>query len=156
VTAQRPKLPPIEVAEVPEEVGRTQVAALCWRSVKGKPEVLLVTSRETGRWVLPKGWPVKGRDAAGSARTEAWEEAGVEGKVQDTCVGLYAYHKRLGSDIDVPCIVAVYPIKVKSLADSYPEAGQRRRRWFTPAKAAERVDEPELRTLLRRFHPEAI
>jgi 8-oxo-dGTP pyrophosphatase MutT (NUDIX family) len=156
MTLQRRELPTIGVADIPEGEGRTQVAALCWRIEGGKLEVLLITSRETGRWVMPKGWPVKKATAAESASQEAWEEAGVQGKVQDTCIGLYAYHKVLGDDTDVPCVVAVYPLKVKSLSDKFPESAERRRRWFSPEKAAERVDEPELRDLLVRFDPKAL
>jgi 8-oxo-dGTP pyrophosphatase MutT (NUDIX family) len=156
MTVQRDSLPPIGVADIPEGKARTQVAALCWRVAEGKPQVLLVTSRETGRWVLPKGWPMAGKSAPESARTEAWEEAGVEGKVSDRCVGLYAYHKVLGPEKGVPCVVAVYPLKVKALADDFPERAERKRRWFSPKKAAQKVDEPELRELLQGFDPKSL
>jgi 8-oxo-dGTP pyrophosphatase MutT (NUDIX family) len=156
MTLQRRDLPTIGVADIPEGEGRTQIAALCWRMDGNKPEILLITSRETGRWVLPKGWPMKDISAADAAAQEAWEEAGVEGKVQDNCIGLYAYHKVLGDETDVPCIVAVYPLKVKALHDKFPEAAERKRSWFAPGKAAARVDEPELRDLIARFDPKAL
>jgi len=156
MTVQRNIPPPIGVADIPDGKARTQVAALCWRIEDGKPQVLLITSRETGRWVLPKGWPVEGKSAFESARTEAWEEAGVEGKVSDDCLGLYAYYKVLGPGMDVPCVVAVYPLKVKALADDFPERPERKRQWFSPKKAAQRVDEPELKELLRGFDPKAL
>lgn len=143
------KMPPIGVADVPKGAGKVQVAALPWRKREGKLQVLMVTSRETGRWVLPKGWAAKALSAPEAAQREAWEEAGVEGRVRDNCLGLYAYHKVLGPEDDVPCVVAVYPLKVKGLAEDFPERGERERRWFSPRKAAQKVDEPELKELLR-------
>jgi 8-oxo-dGTP pyrophosphatase MutT (NUDIX family) len=132
----------------------TQFAALCYRTTpKGAPRILLITSRETGRWVLPKGWPITGKSAAESAAREAFEEAGVEGKVDPHCLGLYSYSKVVAPERAVPCVVAVYPLLVKSLRSRFPERGQRRLRWFSPAKAASKVAEPELAELLARFTP---
>ena len=156
VTIQRREPPIIGIADIPQGKARSQVAALCWRQDKGKPEVLLITSRETGRWVIPKGWPMKDVGIAETAQVEAWEEAGVEGKLAGTCLGLYAYHKVLGSGADVPCMVAVFPLKVKSLKDDFPEAKARKRRWFSPKKAAARVDEPELKAIIAGFDPSAL
>lgn len=153
MTMQRRDMSPIAVADIPDGEARAQVAALCWRIEDGRPEVLLVTSRETGRWVVPKGWSMKGKSAAEAARREAWEEAGAEGRMTDVCLGVYAYTKVLGKDEDVPCIVELYPLKVKSLARKFPERAQRRRRWFGLKKAAQRVDEPELKALLLGFDP---
>ena len=70
-----------------------QVGALCWRLHKWRVQVLLVTSRDTGRWVLPKGWPMAGKTAEAAAAREAWEEAGVEGLVQAQSIGRYCYDK---------------------------------------------------------------
>ncbi len=131
---------------------RTQYGALCWRRAKDGVEVLLITSRDTGRWVIPKGWPIKGLSPEASAAREAWEEAGVEGEADPHCLGLYSYDKGLGPangpQRQVPCIVAVYSLHVKDLADRFPEVKQRRRKWFAPRKAARKVAEPELRALL--------
>lgn len=127
----------------------TQFAALCMRAgARDKLEILLITSRETGRWVLPKGWPIEGLDPARSAAREAWEEAGVIGTVDDTCLGHFSYEKTFGPAVAHPCLVAVYPLHVDRLADEFPEQGQRKRKWFTPAKAAEKVWEPGLAALL--------
>jgi len=131
---------------------RTQFGALCYRMVSGKPEVLLITSRRTGRWVIPKGWPMGAKTPGESALQEAWEEAGVKGKVTGTCLALYSYTKGVDGQ-DLPCAVMVYPVKVKDLCNAYPEAGQRKRKWMTPKKAATKVDEPELAHLLRKFDP---
>lgn len=135
-----------------------QYGALCWRLRQGALEVLLVTSRDTGRWVIPKGWPIKGLSPEASAAREAFEEAGAEGKPCPTCLGLYSYDKgliRAGDNvapmrIAVPCVVAVYGLKVKTLLPTWPEMHQRRRKWFNPRKAAQKVAEPELRALLEQ------
>ncbi|WP_233557242.1 NUDIX hydrolase [Gemmobacter lutimaris] len=132
---------------------RTQYAALCWRAGREGIEVLLITSRDTGRWVIPKGWPIDGLSPEASAAREAWEEAGVQGQPDAHCLGLYSYDKGLGRGEGpkretVPCVVAVYPLQVSALASSFPEEKQRRRKWFPPRKAARKVAEPELQALL--------
>ena len=141
-----------------EEVGRpmflrphrVQFAALCTRMMDGQPEVLLVTSRDTGRWIIPKGWPIDGMDGAGTARQEAWEEAGVKAKsVDPDPVGQFTYDKILKDGSPQPVLTNIYQIQVDSLSDDFPEAGQRERAWMSPQTAAERVREPELQDLLR-------
>lgn len=137
------------------EPALSQYGALCFRrSPKGKVRVLLVTSRDTGRWVLPKGWPMRDRTGGECALTEAFEEAGVFGRLIDRCIGYYSYRKVLSSKSDVPCVVAVYPVAVLSLRDRFPESDERSRKWFLPAEAAEKVAEPELQEILRRFDPD--
>lgn len=130
---------------------RNQCAAFCYRIVKQHPQLLLISSRETGRWILPKGWPMSDKTAAESAAREAWEEAGVEGKLRDLVLGLYAYDKLLPHNQAVPCIVAVYPLKVKKLHADFPERRERRRKWFDLKKAASRVHEPELSQIIAHF-----
>lgn len=125
-----------------------QFAALCWRMRRDKPEVLLITSRDTGRWVIPKGWQVVGKDGSASAAQEAWEEAGVTGTVGLKALGLYGYDKVLPGDMSLPCAVSVYPLRVAALARKFPERNERRRKWFTAEKAARKVAEFDLRALL--------
>ncbi|WP_431300403.1 NUDIX hydrolase [Tabrizicola sp. BL-A-41-H6] len=132
---------------------RIQYGALCWRRNGAAVEVLLITSRETGRWVIPKGWPMTGRAPEAAAAQEAWEEAGVRGQVNPVCLGRFGYMKCLTPEAVVPCAVAVYGVKVDSLADKFPEAKVRTRRWFEPAEAAASVDEPELARLIAGFTP---
>lgn len=142
---------------------RTQYGAICWRLRDGHIEVLLITSRDTGRWIIPKGWPIKGLSPEASAAQEAFEEAGVEGTTSPDCIGIYPYDKVLGKNVGsgdtpaqnvetMPCIVAVYPLQVSRLCKRYPESAQRRRKWFTPQKAATKVAEPELQSLLAGFN----
>ena len=135
---------------------RTQFGAFCWRQRKNGHEVLLVTSRRSKRWILPKGWPIDGATPADAALREAWEEAGVIGKVRPVCLGIYSYFKDLDADSDLPCVVAVFPVKVKSLSKDWPEKKHRKRRWVSPKKAAELVQEPELAALLRNSDPLAL
>lgn len=133
---------------------RTQFGALCYRVKQGKLKILLVTTRRSGRWIVPKGWPMDKQTPAQSAAQEAWEEAGVIGKPQDRCLGLFSYLKvTADGDKDLPCLAMVYPVLVQSLAADFPEKDQRRRKWFSPRKAAERVSEPELARILRDFDP---
>lgn len=139
----------------PGRASLTQNGALCWRMHRDRVEVLLITSRDTGRWVIPKGWPIEGMDSATAAAREAWEEAGVEGVVSPDCAGLFSYVKRFGLHAGIPCVVAVYGLRVNGLAREFPERKQRRRKWFTLAAAARKVDEPELRSLLLGFAPQA-
>lgn len=115
--------------------------------------MLLITSRETHRWVIPKGWPIKGVKSAKSAAQEAFEEAGVRGKVSKRPIGSYAYDKRLKNGRLQHVRVAVFALAVESEADAYPELGQREKHWLPIAEAARRVDEAELMVLLATFSP---
>ena len=132
---------------------RSQFAALCYRVQNGKLQVLLITSRGTGRWIIPKGWPIDGLTPAHSAAQEAWEEAGVMGKPVDLCLGLFSYRKFIEGEETLPCVAMVYPLKVKRLAKDFPEAGQRKMKWVSRKRAAQMVVEPELARILRDFDP---
>lgn len=132
-----------------------QYGALCWRHGAAAVEVLMITSRDTGRWIIPKGWPMTGLAPEAAAAQEAWEEAGVEGRVHPRCLGRYGYHKVLAVLAEVPCAVAVYGIEVTRLAEKYPEARERHRAWFPLVEAAALVQEPDLSRLIRAFVPPA-
>lgn len=129
---------------------RLQVAALCYATHEGGKQVLLITSRGTGRWIIPKGWPMKNKNAAGAAMQEAWEEAGVrKGRVGDKPLGSYSYEKELKTGLTVPVETLVFPVEVTDLKDDFPESHQRQRKWVAPAEAANMVAEPELQEILR-------
>lgn len=134
---------------------RTQFAALCYRIRDGKVQVLMITSRGSRRWIIPKGWPIDGKTPAASALQEAWEEAGVQGRPDGRCLGLYSYSKIEEGDEDLPCVAMVYAVEVKSLDKKYPEVGQRKRKWVSRKQAARMVDEPELARILQDFDPRA-
>jgi len=127
-----------------------QVAALPWRRVPGgRVEVLLATSRDTGRWVLPKGWPKKGQSLSATAAEEAWEEAGLSGRIAARALGTFDYRKRLNSGLNRRVRVSVFALAVTEAADVFPEQGERTLCWFSPEEAARWVHEPELAALLR-------
>ena len=136
---------------------RTQFAALCYRRGKGgKVKVLLVTGRRTGRWKLPKGWPTVGLTPGQTAKKEAFEEAGVRGTHHEQCVGHYVYVKSLNGKTTLPCIVAVFPVKVSRQTKKFPESGERKFAWLTPNKAARKVEEPSLKSVLKQFDPSTL
>ncbi len=154
MTVHRTTQLPISVGSARKRDVRTQFAALCYRIVKDRPQVLLITSRDTGRWIIPKGWPMDGKTPAQAAHCEAFEEAGVEGRAFDHVLGIYSYEKVLDDDSSpLSCVVAVFPVKVRRLVDDFPEVGQRKRKWMTLSKAADRVHEPDLAHIISRFDP---
>ncbi|MGU3466663.1 NUDIX hydrolase [Methylobacterium sp. C33D] len=129
---------------------RRQVGALPFRHGRdGETKILLVTSRESRRWVIPKGWPMKGRKPFEAAAREAYEEAGLRGAVGKRPIGLYLYQKRLRNLDTVLCQVKVFPLEVRKQLKHFPEVRQRELRWFTPSDAAEAVSEPGLAALIR-------
>jgi 8-oxo-dGTP pyrophosphatase MutT (NUDIX family) len=131
-----------------------QFAALPWRRLAdGQVRVLLITSRETRRWVIPKGWPMPDRTPAEAAAQEAYEEAGVVGAPAKKPIGIYVYDKRLRDGAQQSVEVSVFPLEVFVEQFGFPEHAQRERLWTTPAEAADRVDEPELKALIRGFRP---
>ncbi|MDE3174558.1 MAG: NUDIX hydrolase [Pseudomonadota bacterium] len=125
-----------------------QVAALPIRFAHGELQVLLITSRETRRWVIPKGWPMKGKKNWAAAAQEAKEEAGVLGKTFKRPVGEFFYFKARAGRFEL-CRVEVYVLSYDKRLDVYREKGQREARWFTLEDAAEAVQEPGLTALLR-------
>lgn len=136
----------------PDREPRTQYAALPWRKRDdGQLEVLLITSRESRRWVIPKGWPMKDKEPGPCAAQEAFEEAGVVGETRGKSLGVYHYDKRLRSGRLQNVRVMVFPLAVREERDIWPEMAERDRNWTSPAEAAGLVDEPELRALLTRF-----
>ncbi len=132
---------------------RMQYGALCWRSGSDGVEVLLITSRDTGRWVIPKGWPMPGLAPEAAAAQEAWEEAGVDGQINPRCIGRFGYQKCLSVTATVPCAVAVYGLRVANLAKTFPEVKERERRWFSLQEAAGAVAEPDLSLIIAGFTP---
>lgn len=141
-----------KVPNPPIEHPRRQVAALPWRPTEGGVEVCLVTTRETGRWTMPKGWPMKRLTDRAAARTEAEQEAGVTGKIAKAPIGAYTYWKRQIEGFDF-VRVDVFPLRVVAELDTWKEKGEREVRWVSPAEAAALVDEPDLKPLLAAFRP---
>jgi len=117
-------------------------------------EVLLITSRRTGRWIIPKGWPMRGRTLAQAALIETYEEAGIRGISDEKMCGHYHYAKN-----DMPMgennrfHVVVFPVLYQRQAKRWPEQSERRVEWMSPAAAAARVEESGLKKILKRFAP---
>ena len=131
---------------------RQQYAALCYRQKKKKSiEVLLITSRDTGRWVTPKGWPMGDKPPHEVAEQEAFEEAGIKGDICKTSLGNFSYLKRLDDGTSVPCIVDLYPLLVRKTKSKFPESEERVRKWTSLEEAVEMVHESELKDLLLGF-----
>jgi 8-oxo-dGTP pyrophosphatase MutT (NUDIX family) len=128
-----------------------QVAALPWRKRPGGIEIMLITSRNTGRWVLPKGWPEGREEFSDAAAREAAEEAGVTGTISRREIGRYVYLKGGEGGEDIRCEVLVYPLAVGEVAGKWKEKGQRKRRWVSPEEAAAMVREPDLSALISTF-----
>ena len=140
-----------DTAHLAPDQSAAQFGAICYRMHRGKVEVLLITSRDTGRWVVPKGWPIAGLTAAETAAREAWEEAGVEGNIQPDALGQFTYTKGMAGKPAVQCAVDVFALRVEALKDRFPERKERQRKWFAATKAARKVAEPELRKLILEF-----
>lgn len=131
---------------------RLQVAALPWRlTADGSSEVLLVTSRGTRRWVLPKGWPEKRELLHQAAAREAQEEAGVTGVIATKAIGRFYYGKALRSGQNQRCEVQVFPLHVEAVADKWPERKHRTRQWFSAQEAVALVNEADLAELIGIF-----
>lgn len=150
----------VDVLPTPAEVSsdvpsgahaRRQYGALPFRiAATGGVEVLLVTSRTTRRWVIPKGWPMKGVKPSQAAAREAFEEAGVRGKVASTPLGTYFYRKR-ADDHKAPaaiCRVRVFALQVKRQVSKWPERNQRETCWLSAREAATQVDDAGMRAII--------
>ncbi|CUH66054.1 NUDIX domain protein [Thalassovita gelatinovora] len=126
-----------------------QVAAICVRVKSGEKQILLITSRGTGRWIVPKGWPMRNKSNAEAALQEAWEEAGVKsGKVSKKPLGRFHYDKLHDDGHITPIEAEAFLVDVEELSANYPEADQRTRQWVAPAAAARLVSEKGLKALL--------
>ena len=115
----------------------------------GSLEVLLITSRETRRWVVPRGNPIPGKSPAESAAQEAFEEAGIIGPVGAEPLGRYVYGKRRRNGKVEPAEVELFAMRVAEEREDWPEKSQRERRWFAPAEAAAAVLEDKLADMIR-------
>jgi len=131
---------------------RQQVGALPIRWNDDEPTILLVTSRDTRRWIIPKGWPMRNRSNAKAAAREALEEAGVRGRVQSKPIGSYIYLKRLPDSVE-ECKLTLYLLEVEDELPTFEEMDERRRAWFSFAEAMDQADDAGLRDILRELEP---
>jgi len=134
---------------------RAQFAALCWRMKNDQLQICLITSRTRQRWIIPKGWPMHKATPAQAAATEAYEEAGLRGEVQDICLGVYT-HAKPGKVGNAPIVTLVYPLHVTHVHSKWPEKDERRRKWFSQKMAAKKLSEPALREIVAGIHPKSL
>ena len=132
---------------------RRQYAALPWRQEGEGLQVLLITSRETRRWVLPKGWRKKGEPPTITAAREALEETGAGGRVHEAPLGEYRYQKLMKNGVVQRVRVTVFALEVLFEHEDWPERDQRQKLWTTAEHAARLVDEPDLQVLIAAFTP---
>ncbi|OXT00251.1 hypothetical protein B7H23_08790 [Notoacmeibacter marinus] len=127
---------------------KLQAAALPYRQVDGRLQFLLITSRRTKRWILPKGGIDAGEGTADAAAREAFEESGVKGRTEREPLGVYDGRKYLGAGATARMRIVVHALAVETIHDEFPEAGERQLRWMSPQDASHLVDEPQLAALL--------
>jgi 8-oxo-dGTP pyrophosphatase MutT (NUDIX family) len=130
-----------------------QAGALPWRREKktGEPEVLLITSRSSGRWLIPKGSPMRGKTLWEAASIEALEEAGVEGVVARQAFGTFEHRKTAILLMQRVYMVIVFPLHVTEVHEEWQEMSERSRQWFNAAEAAQRVENGQFRELMQAF-----
>jgi len=143
------------MSSVASNVPGVQYAALPWRLIDGELQILLVTTLNTRRWIVPKGWPIPGLAPSDCAAHEAEEEAGVTGDVQPEPVGTFHYDKRRKAGDTLRCRVEVFALEVSRQRRSWPEKAARQTRWCSPEEALARVTEPGLRRVISRFRQTA-
>ena len=131
---------------------RVQYGALPYRlRARSRPQFMLITSRETRRWVIPKGWPKKGKSPRYSAAREAFEEAGVVGAVAKRTISSFSYEKRMRNGGVVVCEVRVFPLEVTRQNKQWPEKQERIVKWLYASQAVEKVKEPMLGEIILRL-----
>lgn len=133
---------------------RLQIAALCCRPGDKEPEILFVSTRGSGRLILPKGWPEKDKPACETAVIEAYEEAGVIGDPDPRPIGAFRSFKGLSAGLKIRTKVLVFKIRFEEQLKDFPEIGQREIVWLPYSEAIEKADEPALRRFLRRHRSE--
>jgi 8-oxo-dGTP pyrophosphatase MutT (NUDIX family) len=132
---------------------RVQYGALPYRfTPMAALEILVVTTRQSRRWIVPKGWPIKRLTPSKAAAREAFEEAGVRGKIGARAIGNFRYKKAADENgAETNCEVKVFPLLVKRQSATWPEFGQRVVQWVDPEKAISLIREPDLKSIVAKF-----
>jgi 8-oxo-dGTP pyrophosphatase MutT (NUDIX family) len=141
------------MSSVGTDITGSQYAALPWRRVEGRLEILLITTLTTKRWVVPKGWPLEGCSPSECAAQEAFEEAGV-GTMASKPVGSFDYRKRRKAGDEIACHVDVFDLEVERQRRAWPEKAMRETCWCTVDEALARVSDPGLKRLIAKFAKE--
>ena len=130
---------------------KLQVGCICYKKEKKKLKILIITSRNSKRWIIPKGWIKKNLGSIRSAEAEAWEEAGVKGKCYKNTIGFYTYQKIGKNGKGRRCTVKVFALKVREQLNDFPEKNFRTLRWITPEKSHKFIENKELVQVLENF-----
>jgi 8-oxo-dGTP pyrophosphatase MutT (NUDIX family) len=139
------------VSPTGSRVSNVQYGALPWRRTREGLRVLLITTRNTHRWIVPKGWPIGGLPPHESAALEAFEEAGVRGKVGEEMLGSFNHRKLLKTGEMIACRVHVYPLEVDEIHAKWIEKDDREIQWCSIEEALAQVSDPGLRRLIVKF-----
>jgi 8-oxo-dGTP pyrophosphatase MutT (NUDIX family) len=131
-------------------MSKKQFAALPYRMRGAQLDILLVTTRGKRHWSVPKGWPIKGEKPHFTARLEAYEEAGVIGKVKANSIGRYK-HTKQKKGRKIKCDVSLFPLEVHQQRRSWPERGERDAIWLPADSAATMVRDSHLSRLIQCF-----
>jgi 8-oxo-dGTP pyrophosphatase MutT (NUDIX family) len=142
------------MSSVGTDITGSQYAALPWRRVEGRLEILLITTLTTKRWVVPKGWPLEGCSPSECAAQEAFEEAGVVGTMASKPVGSFDYRKRRKAGDEIACHVDVFDLEVERQRRAWPEKAMRQTCWCSVEEALARVSDPGLKRLIAKFAKE--
>jgi 8-oxo-dGTP pyrophosphatase MutT (NUDIX family) len=124
---------------------------LPWRRTPEGLRVLLITTRSTHRWIVPKGWPIEGLSPHESAAREAFEEAGVRGKIGEEVLGSFNHRKQLKTGETIACRVNIYPLEVDEIHAEWLEKADREIQWCSIKEALAQVSDPALRRLIVKF-----
>lgn len=122
----------------------TQSAVIPYRKGSDGLEVLLITSMKRRRWIIPKGVVEPKLTPEESALREAYEEAGIRGRITGGPLGSYQHRKWGGV-----CTVTVFPMLVTGECADWPEKKQRERKWMRVEEACEVIDKEDVRRLLK-------
>ena len=134
---------------------RLQYGALPFRQGnQGDIEIMLVTSRRTKRWIIPKGWPIEELSPANSAAQEAFEEAGISGRISEFPIGTFTYVKQTGAGkANKLCEVIVFALEVQNQLSTWPESSQREARWFSRDEAIQAISDKGIQPLIESVRP---
>jgi 8-oxo-dGTP pyrophosphatase MutT (NUDIX family) len=139
------------VSPTGSRVSNVQYGALPWRRTPEGLRVLLITTRSTHRWIVPKGWPIAGLAPHESAAREAFEEAGVLGKVGEEMLGSFNHRKQVKTGEMIACRVHVYPLEVDEIRAEWIEKDDREIQWCSIEEALAQVSDPGLRRVIVKF-----
>ncbi len=134
--AEQPSTTPVRLSQLRKLCECEQVAAVCYRVCGGVVEFLLVRTRGGGRWTFPKGSAEAGLTHAQAAALEAFEEAGVHGRIEEASFARYVRRQQrrsVAGSGNAEFAVSAHLCEVSRL--SPPKESKRNRTWFSVTEA---------------------